>query len=117
MSVENTEKVAGPVMVSPKVIAVLVAGTVYMWAEALFRYLMTNTPMGGWFFLYPQRTGDVVAMWLTISIIGVVTYLILHFFVLKKPKSVKTYTLWIMILSVSVIIAPFVGEIGTSWGI
>ena len=117
MKVEKSALVGNETNVGINVIALLIAGTVYMWMEALFRFLLTNTAMGGWYFLYPQRTGDVVGMWLTISVIGIAVYLIMRYLVLKKAQPIRMFTIWMIILSISIIFAPFVGEIGTPLGI
>lgn len=108
---------AGQVFVSSKAIAALIAGTIYMWLEAIFRLLGTWTTFASVYRLWQPRDGFIAAMFLTISIISIVIYLILAYAVMKKPKSIKSFTLWVIILTVSVVVAPLIGEIGTPVGI
>ena len=105
------------VLLNPKAIAALIAGTVYMWLEAIFRLLGTWTTFASHYRLWQPRDGFISAMFLTISIVSIVVYLVLAYGVIKKPRSTSSFTLWVIILTISVIIAPLIGEIGTAVGI
>jgi hypothetical protein len=99
----------------PKAAAGYAGGVAYMWGEAVLRYLWTNTSLGNWF-LYPQRTGDVSAIWL-FSVVISLTGFVLFYGLFRKRQRVGTIKIWTILLVASAIIAPFVGEIGTSLGV
>lgn len=101
---------------SPIVAAMMAGGTAYAWAEAIIRYLATNTPVGGWYMLYAARDGDIVAMWLTAIVAGLAVFT-LAYLVFRKKSSVGSLRMWTIILAVSLILAPLIGEIGTPIGI
>jgi hypothetical protein len=99
----------------PKAAAGYAAGVAYLWGEALFRYLWTNTYLGSWY-LYSQRTGDVSYIWLLSVIVSILGF-VLVYGLFRRRERVGSITLWTAILVVSAIIAPLVGELGTPFGI
>lgn len=101
---------------TPPIAATFAAGTAYMWAEAVIRALATNTTLGGWYFIYPERTGDVVAIWVTAVVASLVVFLLSYALFRGKPR-VGSLRLWTAIFTISVILAPLVGELGTPIGI
>ena len=107
---------AGAGGAAPRVAAAFVAGIVYMWAEALFRLVFTFTSLPNVYQLYNARTGDIAAMWLTMSVVS-----LLVFFVLsarwRGRSQVGSILVWTIWLIVSAIVAPLIGEIGTPIGI
>ena len=109
--VETVKKGGAP----PKAAAGYAAGLFYLWGEAILRYLWTNTSLGNWY-LYPQRTGDVAAIWLFSVIISLVGFVSVYG-LSKKRERVGSITLWTALVVVSAIIAPMIGEIGTPFGI
>ncbi len=100
----------------PKVAAAYAAGIAYLWTEALVRYLTTNTSLGASYLLYPQRTGDVVAIWVTSVVVSLLAFLTV-WGVFRGRSRLGSIYVWTAILVVSTIIAPLVGEIGTPFGI
>ena len=66
--------------------------------------------------LWTQRAGDIAGMWLAMVVIGLVAYFVLAA-VWRKRTSVGTIPVWTIVLIVSAIIAPLVGEWGQSVGI
>jgi len=99
----------------PKAAAGYAAGVAYLWGEAVLRYLWTNTWLGN-VYLYPWRTGDVSAIWLFSVIISLAGF-VLVYALFRKKERVGSITLWTVLLVVSAVIAPLVGEIGTPLGI
>jgi hypothetical protein len=98
-----------------KIAAGYAAGIAYLWGEGVLRYLWTNTSLGS-FYLYPQRTGDVAAIWLFSVVISLLGF-VLVYALFRKRERVGSITLWTAILLISAIIAPIIGEIGTPFGI
>jgi len=109
--VETVRKGGAP----PKAAAGYAAGVAYLWGEAVLRYLWTNTWLGN-VYLYPWRTGDVSAIWLFSVIISLAGF-VLVYALFRKKERVGSITLWTVLLVVSAVIAPLVGEIGTPLGI
>ena len=109
-SVTQDEKAA-----SPKAAAAFAAVTAYVWAEAIIRIWFSK---GGdaHLRLWSQRAGDIAGMWLGMTVIGLVAYFVLYAVWRKKP-SVGTIPAWTMVLVISTIIAPFIGEWGQGVGI
>jgi len=100
----------------PAAAAAYIFGIVYLWTEAVVRYLMTNTTMGSWFMLYSTRTGDVVAIAVIEGVVAIILAALGYALFRKRPK-VGSITIWTVILIVSAIIAPLIGEIGTPFGV
>lgn len=103
---------------SPVAAATFLAGIVYVWGEGIFRYVFTNFPSVPAFYqLWNGRAGDIAAMWLSISVIALAVFLIFRFRVWRGRARVGSITVWTILLIVSAIIAPLLGEIGTPIGI
>ena len=103
---------------SPVAAAAYLAGLVYLWGEALFRYVFTNYPsVPEHYMLYPARTGEIAAMWLTISVVAVAVFLFFGLRVWRSRTRVGSIPVWTIVLIISAIIAPMLGEIGTPIGI
>jgi len=100
---------------SPKAAAAFAAGTIYMWAEAIIRIWFSK---GGDLHLrlWTQRAGDIAGMWLAMIVIGLLAYFVLAA-VWRKRTAVGTIPVWTIVLIVSAIIAPLIGEWGQSLGI
>ncbi len=101
---------------TPLVAAAYVGVIAYLWTEAIVRYLATNTAYLANLVLWNARDGDIAAMWLTMAVVAFVVFL-LAFVVLRRRTSVGTLPLWTLVLVVSAVIAPLIGEIGTPIGI
>jgi hypothetical protein len=99
----------------PKIAAGYAAGVAYLWGEAILRYLWTNTSLGSWF-LYPQRTGDVAAIWFFSVVFSLVGFGAVYA-ISKRRTSGGSIKFWTIVLVVSAIIGPLIGEIGTPFGI
>jgi aryl-alcohol dehydrogenase-like predicted oxidoreductase len=101
----------------PRVAAAFAAGLIYLWLEVLFRLLFTYTSLASRYTLWNGRAGDVAAMWLTISAVALVAFFVLGFGVFRGRAHVGTIPVWAILLIVSAIVAPLIGEIGTPLGI
>ncbi len=100
-----------------KAAAAYAAALAYLWTEAIVRYLATNTDLGSWYWLYSQRTGDVSAIWFTSVIVSLLVFFVLAYGFLRGRARVGSIYFWTVLLVVSAIIAPLIGEIGTPFGI
>lgn len=94
------------------------AGIVYMWAEAVIRLIFTWVPdvpatYNLWPGLNDGRVGDIGAMWLTMTVVALFVFVVLGRFVWRGRGQVGTYRLWTILLIISAIVAPILGEIGT----
>ena len=100
---------------SPKAAAAFAACTIYLWAEAIIRIWFSK---GGdaQLRLWTERAGDIAGMWLAMVVIGLVAYFVLAAVWRKRP-AVGTLPVWTIVLIVSAIIAPLIGEWGQSLGI
>ena len=108
----------GGIGASPVAAAAFLAGIVYMWGEGIFRYVFTNFPsVPTVYTLWNGRAGDIAAMWLTISVVALAVFLIFGFRVWRGRARVGSVLVWTIVLIVSAIIAPLLGEIGTPIGI
>lgn len=101
----------------PLVAAAFLAGIVYMWVEAIFRLLFTYTSLASVYVLWQARTGDIAAMWLTMSLVSVVVFFVFGYLVFRGRSQVGSVWLWTILLIISAIVAPLLGEIGTPIGI
>lgn len=104
---------AAPVQVA----AAFAAGIIYMWLEAVFRLLFTYTSLANTYVLWNGRVGDIAAMWVTISAVALGAFFVLRYGIFRGRTQVGTIPVWTILLIVSVIAAPLVGEIGTAVGI
>lgn len=117
MSSGSETKPSGPPLgAGPLVAAMMAGGVAYSWAEAAIRYLATNTPLGIWYFAFPARDGDIVAMWLTAVIAGLAVFAV-SYLVLRKKPAAGSLRMWTVIFALTLILAPLIGEIGTPMGI
>ena len=104
--------------VSPLVAAAFLAGISYMWLEAAFRLAFTyNANLNAFWVLWNGRVGDIAAMWLTISGVAAVVVFPLGYLFFRGRTRLGSITFWTVLLIVSAIIAPLIGEIGTPIGI
>jgi hypothetical protein len=104
--------------VSPVVAAAFLAGVVYMWGEAAFRLAFTyNANFDAFWVLWQGRVGDIAAMWLTISGVALVVFYLFGYLVFRGRQALGSITFWTILLIVSAIVAPLIGEIGTPIGI
>jgi hypothetical protein len=115
VSNETNRSSEGGMGASPKVAAAFAACTIYMWAEGIIRIWFSK---GGdaVLRLWPQRAGDIAAMWLAMVVIGLVAYFVLAA-AWSKRSSVGTIPVWTIVLVVSAIVAPSLGEWGQAIGI
>ncbi len=104
------------VRATPLIAAAYVAALAYVWMEAFLRYFATNTTLLANLVLFNARDGDIAAMWLTMGIVAAVAFGI-AFLAFRRKASVGSLTLWTVLLIVSAIVAPLIGEIGTPIGI
>ncbi len=110
-----------PTRVTPLVAAAYVGSLTGIWAEALFRLVFTwfpNVPNS--YNLWPNtaggRDGDIAAMWVSMLVLVGLSFLLARY-LFRSRTSVGLLRTWTIILIVSVIIAPLIGEIGTPIGI
>lgn len=71
---------------------------------------------GDWYFIFPAKDGDIVAMWLTEIVAGLVVFAAAHGIFRRRPQ-VGSLRMWSIIFATTLIIAPLIGEIGTPIGI
>ena len=103
---------------SPIAAAAYLAGMVYVWGEGIFRYVFTKFPsIPERYVLWHGRVGDIAAMWLTISVVAAIVFLIFGLRVWRGRDHVGSIPVWTIVLIVSAIVAPLLGEIGTPIGI
>ncbi len=102
--------------VTPLVAAAYVGVIAYVWTEAIVRYVATSTTALANLVLWSERDGDIAAMWLTMAVVAILAFLV-AFVVLRRRTSVGSLYGWTMVLVVSAVIAPLIGEIGTPIGI
>ena len=103
---------------SPSVAAAFAAGVVYVWGEAIFRLIFTFFPdVPAAYTLWSGRAGDIAAMWLTISVVALLVFALLSRLVWHGRDHVGTLRTWTIVLIVSAIAAPLIGEYGTPFGI
>ena len=100
---------------SPKAAAAFAACTIYLWAEAAIRIWFSK---GGdaHLRLWSRRAGDIAGMWLAMIVVGLVAYFVLAA-VWRKRAAVWTILAWTIVVAVSAIVAPLIGEWGQSLGI
>ena len=101
----------------PLVASAFVAGIVYLWTAAILRLLGTFGALPAAFALWQDRAGDIAAMWLTMSVVGLGVFFVLGFLVFRGRSRVGSIRLWTILLIVSAIAAPLIAEIGTPIGI
>ncbi len=103
---------------TPLAAAGFLAGIVYMWVEALFRLLFTyNANFNAAYVLWQARVGDIAAMWLTMGVVAVLVFFVFGFLVFRGRAHVGSIWFWTILLIISAIVAPLIGEIGTPIGI
>lgn len=103
---------------TPLAAAGFLAGIVYMWVEALFRLLFTfNANFDALWVLWQGRVGDIAAMWLTMGGVALAVFFVFGFLVFRGRARVGSIWLWTILLLISAIVAPLIGEIGTPPGI
>ena len=100
---------------SPGVAAAFAAATIYMWAEGVIRIWFSK---GGdaQLRLWGPRAGDIAGMWLAMVIIALAAFFVLAA-MWRKRTEVGSIRLWTIVLIVSAIVAPMLGEWGQSIGI
>ena len=100
---------------SPRAAAAFAAVSLYMWAECFLRLWFSK---GGdaYLRLWSQRAGDIAAMWVAMIVVGLGAYFILAA-AWKKRSAVGTLRAWTIVLIISTIAAPLIGEWGQSVGI
>ncbi len=101
---------------TPLIAATYVAALAYVWMEAFLRYFATNTTLLANLMLWSARDGDIAAMWLTMGVVAAVAFGV-AFLAFRRKASVGSLSLWTVLLIVSAIVAPLIGEIGTPIGI
>src|SRR5260370_20004000 len=103
---------------TPLVAAGFLAGIVYLWAETLFRLLFSyNANFDAAYVLWQARVGDIAAMWLTMWVVSLVVFFVFGFLVFRGRARVGSIWFWTILLIISAIVAPLIGEIGTPIGI
>jgi FtsH-binding integral membrane protein len=101
---------------SPTAAAGYLAAIVYIWLEAILRIILTNTMLLANFMLWNYRVGDIAAMWLTMSVVAIIVF-VLAAYGFRSRTNVGSITFWTALLVISIIIAPLLGELGTPNGI
>ena len=101
---EAADKLSGSSLgASPRVASILAGITAVMWAQAIIRYLAANMSLEFSNLILPEKTADVVAIWLASIIIGLVV-LVAAYLLFRKRRRVGTVRVWIAILLVSAIL-------------
>ena len=97
------------------VAAAFAAVTLSLWAEAGLRIWFS---MGGdaHMRLWAARAGDIAALWLAITLTIVLAWAALVFAWRDRP-AVGTLRAWTILLVVSAILAPLIGEWGQAIGV
>lgn len=103
------------------VAAAFVGTLVYFWAETALRLIFTYYPTVPatydlWSGYEGGRAGDVAAMLVTMTGAGLIAYLLARF-LFRGRQGVGSVGAWTLILIVTAIAAPVIGEIGTPIGI
>jgi uncharacterized membrane protein YeaQ/YmgE (transglycosylase-associated protein family) len=88
---------------SPTVASILAGITAAMWAQTIIRYLAANMTIEFQNLILPEKTTDVVAIWLASIIIGLVVFVAANL-LFRKRKRVGSVRVWIAILLVSSIL-------------
>jgi LPXTG-motif cell wall-anchored protein len=88
---------------SPTVASILAGIAAVMWAQTVIRYLAANMTLEFWNLILPEKTADVVAIWLASVVIGLVV-LAAAYLLFRKRKRVGSVRVWIAILLVSAIL-------------
>lgn len=106
---------------TPLVAAAYVGSLTGIWAEAIIRLIFTYFPnVPNVYNLWPNtaggRDGDIAAMWVTMLVLVAASFVLAHY-LFRGHASVGLVRTWTIILIVSAIIAPLIGEIGTPIGI
>jgi hypothetical protein len=101
---------------SPTAAAGYLAAIVYMWLEAILRILLTNTSLLNNFMLWNGRVGDIAAMWLTMSVVAIIVF-VLASYGFRSRSNLASISFWTTLLILSIIFAPLIGEFGTPIGI
>lgn len=102
---------------TPLVAAAFLSGIVYLWVEACFRLLFTYTSLASVYVLWQARVGDIAAMWLTMWVVSAMVFFVFGYLVFRGRVHVGSIWFWTILLIVSAIVAPLLGEIGTPIGI
>ena len=111
-------KAEASVGATPLVAAGFLAGIVYKWVEALFRLLFTyNANFDAAYVLWQARVGDIAAMWLTMWVVSLVVFFVFGFLFFRGRARIGSIWFWTILLIISAIVAPLIGEIGTPIGI
>ncbi len=117
-SAQPESKAEASVSATPLAAAGFLAGIVYLWVEALFRLLFTyNVNFDAVYMLWQARVGDIAAMWLTMWVISVLVFFVFGYLVFRDRSRVGSIWFWTILLIISAIVAPLIGEIGTPIGI
>ncbi len=115
---QSESQAGASVGATPLAAAGFLAGIVYLWVEALFRLLFTyNANFDAVYVLWQARVGDIAAMWLTMWVVSVVAFFVFGFLVFRGRARVGSIWFWTILLIISAIVAPLIGEIGTPIGI
>jgi hypothetical protein len=85
--------------VSPLAAALMAGGTAVMWAEVVVRYLMTGS-FDYRNLILPEKSGDVLAIWLAALAVGVVVSVIAYLS-FRRGRRVGSLRAWIAILLIS----------------
>jgi hypothetical protein len=88
---------------SPTVASVLAGITAVLWAQAIIRYLTANMTIEFWNLIFPEKTADVLAIWLVSIIIGLAVFGAANL-LFRKIKRVSSVRVWIVILLASAIL-------------
>lgn len=118
---QQATKAKAATRATPLVAAAYVGSLTGIWAEAIIRLIFTYFPnVPNTYNLWPNtaggRDGDIAAMWVTMLVLVAVSFVLARY-VFRGRASVGLVRTWTIILIVSAIIAPLLGEIGTPIGI
>jgi hypothetical protein len=97
------EPLDSPTGANPAVASIFAGVTAVMWAQAIIRYMAANLSIEFWNVILPEKSVDVVAIWLTSILIGLFVIAVAYLMV-RKRKRVGSVRVWIVVLLVSAII-------------
>jgi hypothetical protein len=96
----GADEAAKPMSAGPTVAAFMAGATAFMWTEAIVRYLVTRVSLLNWYLIFPERVGDVVAIWLIAVIAGLVVFAVARM-LFRGRQRVGSLRMWTALLVIS----------------
>lgn len=85
-----------------------------MWTEMILRYAFTHSPSfnSDFYILWNGRAGDIASMWLTMLLLAIAVF-VASAWLWRRRDRVGSLRVWTVVLIVSTVAAPMLGELGT----